>query len=105
MIIKPTLDKRLKVVQPIPLHVRLFIEPSLRHFSQEEWQTDMIAGMHHYLFPIGEPPAKNIDAMARKVFNRVTILNELPVPETVKKGRVRSHINGAVKDFKAGIDC
>ena len=32
VLIKPTLDRRLKEVQPIPLHVGLFIEPSLRAF-------------------------------------------------------------------------
>ena len=100
VIIKPTLDKRLKEVQPIPLHVGLFIEPSLRHFSQEEWQTDMIAGMHHYIFPIGEPLAKNIDAMARKVFNRVTILNELPGPETIKKAGLEVILTVQLKTSK-----
>ncbi|HHT9136762.1 MAG TPA: hypothetical protein ACFYEK_05885 [Candidatus Wunengus sp. YC60] len=85
VIIKPTLDKRLKEVQPIPLHVGLFIEPSLRHFSQEEWQTDLIAGIHHYVFPIGEPLAKNIEEMTKRIFNNVTILNELPNREIIEK--------------------
>ncbi len=85
VIIKPALDKRLKEIQPIPLHVGLFIEPSLRHFSREEWQNNMIAGIHHYVFPIGEPLAKNIEEMT--------------------KMGVRCHINGAIKDFKARTDC
>ena len=85
VIIKPTLDRRLKEVQPIPLHVGLFIEPSLRHFSQEEWQTDMIAGIHHYVFPIGEPLTKNIEEMINIVFNNVTILNKLPNQEIIEK--------------------
>jgi hypothetical protein len=58
VIIKPALDKRLKEKQPIPLHIGLFIELSLRHFSQEEWQNNMIAGIHYYVFPVGEPLAK-----------------------------------------------
>ena len=52
--IKPTLDKRLKEMQLLPLHAGLFIEPSLRCFSQEEWQTSRLVGIHHYGFPIGD---------------------------------------------------
>lgn len=83
--IAPALDKRLKVVQPVPVHVGLFIAPSLRHFSQEEWQTNMIAGIHHYVFPIGAPLAKNIEEMAKKVFSKVTILSESPGQEMIEK--------------------
>ena len=50
--IMPELDKRLKEVHSIPVHVGVFIEPSLRQLSQEERQTDMIVGIHHYVFPI-----------------------------------------------------
>jgi len=83
--IRPALDKGLRDMQPIPVHTGLFIEPSLRQWTQEEWQTSMIVGIHHYLFPIGEPLAKNIEEMTRKVFSEVTILNELPSHETVRK--------------------
>src|SRR3990170_8956362 len=58
--IVPTLDKQLKEMQQIPLHAGLFIDPSLYHFTQEEWQTDMIAGIHHYVFPIGRAYRKYI---------------------------------------------
>ena len=83
--IKPTLDKRLEEIQPIPLHVGLFIEPSLRHFSQEEWQTSRFVGIHHYVFPVGEPLAKNIEEMTKRVFSKVTILDELPSKEAMEK--------------------
>ena len=83
--IVPTLDKQLKEMQQIPLHAGLFIDPSLYHFTQEEWQTDMIAGIHHYVFPIGAPLAKNIEEMTKIVFNKVTILNELPNREIIEK--------------------
>ena len=83
--IVPTLDKQLKEMQQIPLHAGLFIDPSLYHFTQEEWQTDMIAGIHHYVFPIGEPLAKNIEEMTKIVFNKVTILNKLPNQEIIEK--------------------
>src|SRR3972149_6062351 len=83
--ILPTLVKQLKAMQQIPLHAGLFIDPSLYHFSQEEWQTDMIAGIHHYVFPIGEPLAKNIEEMTKIVFNKVTILNKLPNQEIIEK--------------------
>ena len=83
--IVPALDKQLKEMQQIPLHAGLFIDPSLYHFSQEEWQTDMIAGIHHYVFPIGEPLAKNIEEMTKIIFNKVTILNKLPNQEIIEK--------------------
>lgn len=90
--IKPVLDKQLKEVQPLPLHVGLFIEPSLRHFSQEEWQIDMIAGIHHYIFPIGEPLARNLEEVVKRVFDKVTILQELPNSETIEKTRLEALI-------------
>ena len=86
--IKPTLDRRLKEVQPMSLHAGLFIEPSLRNFSQEEWQADTIAGIHHYVFQIGEPLAKSVEEMATKVFSKVTILKEMPCPETIEKSGI-----------------
>lgn len=82
--IRPALDKNLREIQPVPLHIGLFIEPSLRQWTQEERQTSMIAGIHHYVFPIGAPLSKNIEEMTRKVFNKVTILNELPGREKVE---------------------
>ncbi len=86
--IRPALDKGLRDMQPIPAHIGLFIEPSLRRWTQEEWQTNMIVGKHHYIFSIGEPLAKNIEEMTRKVFNKVTILNELPHHETIEKDKL-----------------
>lgn len=86
--IAPSLDKRIKEMQPLPHHVGLFIEPSLRHFSQEEWQTSMIAGIHHYVFPIGAPLSKNIEEMTKRVFNKVTILDELPSKEVAEKAEL-----------------
>ncbi|MFN3531377.1 MAG: hypothetical protein ACK41Q_02525 [Candidatus Brocadia sp.] len=83
--IVPALDKRLKEIQPIPLHAGIFIEPSLRHFSQEEWQTNMIVGIHHYVFPIGDPLARSIEEMIKMVFGKVTILNELPSRDLIEK--------------------
>ena len=83
--IKPVLDKRLKQIQPIPLHVGLFIEPSLRYFRQEERQVSMIVGIHHYVFPVGEPLAKSIAEMTKRVFNKVTVLQELPGREMIEK--------------------
>ncbi len=78
VIIEPVLDKRLKGMELIPLHVGLFIDPFMRHFSQEERQVDMIAGVHHYLFSIGEPLSKNIEETVVRVFNRVTIMYKMP---------------------------
>lgn len=72
-------------MQSIPCHAGLFIEPSLRHFNQEEWQTSMIVGIHHYVFPIGEPLARSIEEMTKMVFDKVTILNELPNRELIEK--------------------
>ncbi|KXK32150.1 MAG: hypothetical protein UZ01_00611 [Candidatus Brocadia sinica] len=83
--IVPMLDKRYKAMQSIPCHAGLFIEPSLRHFNQEEWQTSMIVGIHHYVFPIGEPLARSIEEMTKMVFDKVTILNELPNRELIEK--------------------
>ncbi|OHB98384.1 MAG: hypothetical protein A2Z57_09710 [Planctomycetes bacterium RIFCSPHIGHO2_12_39_6] len=100
VIIKPTLDKQLKEVQPLPLHVGLFIEPSLRHFSQEEWQNNPIAGIHHYVFPIGEPLAKNIEEMTNMVFNRVTILNGLTNLETIEKAGLDAILTVQLKTSK-----
>lgn len=98
--ITPTLDKRFKEIQPIPLHAGLFIEPSLRYFSQEEWQTNMIAGIHHYVFPIGDPLAKNIEEMAKKVFSKVTILNALPSHELIEKEGLEALITVQLKESK-----
>lgn len=88
--IKPTLDRRLKEVQPMSLHAGLFIEPSLRNFSQEEWQSDTIAGIHHYVFQIGEPLAKSVEEMATKVFSKVTILKEMPCREMIEKSGIET---------------
>lgn len=82
--IRPALDKCLREIQPIPVHLGLYLEPSLRQWTQEEQQTSMIVGIHHYVFSIGEPLAKNIEEMASKVCNKVTILNELPDREKVE---------------------
>lgn len=98
--IKPTLDKRLKEVQPLPLHAGLFIEPSLRSFSQEEWQTSRFVGIHHYIFPIGEPLAKNIEEMTKRVFTKVTILNELPNQEMVGKTGLEAVLTLQLKSSK-----
>ncbi|MFO0793668.1 MAG: membrane lipoprotein lipid attachment site-containing protein [Candidatus Brocadiaceae bacterium] len=83
--IEPVLDKRLKEMEPIPLHVGLFIDPSMRHFSQEERQVDMIAGVHHYLFSVGEPLSKNIEETVVRVFTRVTIMYKMPDQNMVEE--------------------
>lgn len=98
--IAPTLDKRFKEMQPIPLHAGLFIEPSLRHFSQEEWQTNMIVGIHHYVFPIGEALAKSIEEMTKMVFSKVTILNELPNRELIEKTGLEAVLTVQLKESK-----
>lgn len=98
--IVPTLDKRLKEIQSLPLHAGLFIEPSLRNFSQEEWQTSLIAGKHHFIFPIGEPLARNIEEMANRVFNKVTILHELPSRETIEKEGLDAVLSIRLKESK-----
>lgn len=82
--IRPVLDKGLREIEPIPMHIALFIDPSLRQWTQEERQTSMIAGVHHYIFPIGTSLAKNIEETTQKVFNEVTVLNELPGLEKVE---------------------
>lgn len=86
--IRPDLDKGLRGIQPIPAHIGLFIEPSLRQWTQEEWQTNMIVGKHHYIFSLGEPLAKSIEEITQKVFSKVTILNELPRHETIEKDKL-----------------
>lgn len=86
--IRPDLDKGLRGIQPIPAHIGLFIEPSLRQWTQEEWQTNMIVGKHHYIFSLGEPLAKSIEEITQKVFSKVTILNELPHHETIEKDKL-----------------
>lgn len=88
VIIKPEMDKRLKEIKPISLHAGLFIEPSLRQFKQDEWQKGLIEGVHHYVFPIGEPLAIAIEEMTVLVFNRVTILEKFPVREIIEKGNI-----------------
>lgn len=93
-----TLDKRYKEMQPIPLHAGLFIEPSLRQFSQEEWQTSMIVGIHHYVFPIGEPLARSIEEMTKMVFGKVTILNELPNRELIEKTGLEAVLTVQLKE-------
>ena len=98
--IVPTLDKRLKEIQSIPLHAGLFIEPSLRHFSQEEWQTSMIVGIHHYVFTIGEPLARSIEEMTKMVFSKVTILNELPSRELIEKTGLEAVLTVQLKESK-----
>jgi hypothetical protein len=85
VIIKPAFDKRLKEAQQMPLHAGLFIEPSLRQFRQEERQNDLVAGIHHYIFPIGEPLASSIEKMTKSIFRKVTILSAVPERETVEK--------------------
>ena len=98
--IMPALDKRLKEVHSIPVHVGVFIEPSLRQLSQEERQTDMIVGIHHYVFPIGEPLAKNIEEMTKTVFNKVTILNGLPSHEIVEKDELGGVLTVRLRESK-----
>lgn len=88
VIIKPAMDKRLKEIKPISLHAGLFIEPSLRQFKQDEWQKGLIEGVHHYVFPIGEPLAIAIEEMTVLVFNRVTILEKFPVREIIERENI-----------------
>lgn len=83
--IKPILDKRLEKIHLFPLHAGFFIEPSLCYLNQEEWQTNMIVGKHHYIFPIGEPCVKSIKNMMIRVFDKVTVLNELPNHEQMER--------------------
>lgn len=101
--VNPTLDKRLTEVQPMPLHAGLFIEPSLRNFRQEEWQTSMIAGIHHYIFPIGEPLAANIEEMSKRVFHKVTILTGLPDPELVEKAGLDAVLTVQLQESKLDL--
>ncbi|MBI5308652.1 MAG: hypothetical protein HZB37_10065 [Planctomycetes bacterium] len=76
--IEPTLDKRINEMRPLSRHVGLLIDPALRNFKQDEYQSDAIAGYHHYVFRIGEPLAVEIEKMAKRVFTKVTPLDELP---------------------------
>ncbi len=76
--IEPTLDKRINEMQPLSRHVGLLIDPALRNFKQDEYQSDAVAGYHHYVFRIGEPLAVEIEKMAKRVFTKVTLLKELP---------------------------
>ena len=76
--IEPTLDKRINEMQPQSRHVGLLIDPALRNFKQDEYQSDAVAGYHHYVFRIGEPLAVEIEKMAKRVFTKVTLLKELP---------------------------
>ena len=98
--IKPTLDKRLREMQPLPLHAGIFIDPSLRRFSQEEWQNDMIAGIHHYIFPIGEPLSKNIEEMTRRIFTKVTVLKDSPSRETIEKEGLEAMLTVQLRESK-----
>ncbi|MEP9410879.1 MAG: hypothetical protein HRF42_05645 [Candidatus Brocadia sp.] len=101
--IVPALDKRLEEITLIPLHAGLFIEPSLCHFSQEEWQTNMIVGIHHYVFPIGEPLARSIEEMTKMVFGKVTILNELPSRELIEKTGLEVVLTVQLKESKLDL--
>jgi len=76
--IEPTLDKRISDMRPLSRHAGLLIDPALRSFTQDEYQSDAVAGYHHFVFRIGAPLAKNIEEMAKRVFTKVTLLNELP---------------------------
>lgn len=101
--IVPALDKRLEEIQSIPLHAGIFIEPLLRHFSQEEWQTNMIVGIHHYVFPIGDPLARSIEEMTKIVFGKVTILNELPSRELFEKTGLEVVLAVQLKESKLDL--
>ena len=83
--IEPTLDKRINEMQPLSRHVGLLIDPALRNFKQDEYQSDAVAGYHHYVFRIGEPLAVEIEKMAKRVFTKVTPLNELPSGDVMEK--------------------
>lgn len=83
--IEPTLDKRISEMRPLSRHVGLLIDPALRSFKQDEYQSDAVAGHHHYVFRIGEPLAVEIEKMARQIFTKVTILNELPSGDVMEK--------------------
>lgn len=83
--IEPTLDKRINEMQPLSRHVGLLIDPALRNFKQDEYQSDAVAGYHHYVFRIGEPLAVEIEKMAKRVFTKVTPLNELPSADVMEK--------------------
>ncbi|MEK7699990.1 MAG: hypothetical protein AAB332_06255 [Planctomycetota bacterium] len=83
--IEPTLDKRINEMRPLPRHVGLLIDPALRNFKQDEYQSDAVAGYHHFVFRIGEPLAKDIEEMAKRVFTKVVLLNELPSSDVMEK--------------------
>lgn len=83
--IEPTLDKRISEMQPLSRHVGLLIDPALRGFKQDEYQSDAVAGHHHYVFWIGEPLSVEIEKMAKRIFTKVTLLNELPAGNVMEK--------------------
>ncbi len=83
--IEPTLDKRISEMQPLSRHVGLLIDPALRGFKQDEYQSDAIAGHHHYVFRIGEPLAAEIEKMAKRIFTKVTLLDGLPSGDVMEK--------------------
>ncbi len=83
--IEPTLDKRISEMQPLSRHVGLLIDPALRGFKQDEYQSDAVAGQHHYVFQIGEPLAVEIEKMAKRVFTKVTLINALPSGDVIEK--------------------
>lgn len=83
--IEPTLDKRINEMQSLSRHVGLLIDPALRSFKQDEYQSDAVAGYHHYVFRIGEPLAVEIEKMAKRVFTKVTLLHELPSGDVIEK--------------------
>src|SRR3989304_5470927 len=53
--------------------------------EKKKRQINIMADIHNYCFPKGEPLAKNIEEMTKIVFNKVTILNKLPNQEIIEK--------------------
>ena len=78
--IKPTLDKRLKVVQSIPIHVGIFIEPSLRQLESRRVANKYDCGGKSLRIPDRRHLAKNIEEMARMVFSKATVLERVTQP-------------------------
>lgn len=78
----PHLDKRVHQMTQLPLSVGLYIEPHLRNYVQDAPIKQDEAGAQLYtfpnfVFPFGEPLASKIEEMAKVIFNKVTILDNL----------------------------
>ncbi len=108
VLISPDMDKRLRLINSLPLAVALYIEPALRTYVQEASLDQSEPGTPYYVFPnfvfpIGKPLSVKIEETSRMVFSKVVLIDTLQSPESLAGRGLDGVLAVSLKDSKLEI--